>query len=96
MMFYSILFAILSLCYSVKQPKLCINCKHFLDVGVQPVFGKCALFPNINGDHLVIGVKNNEGYYRCSTARTTEVMCGEEGKYFVKKRNKKPKSNSAE
>ena len=84
---------ILIICYilpiiSLKQinPKLCINCKHFIPDNDTGKYGKCFLFPKKEGkiNFLVNGI-NNEEYYYCSTSRDTNAMCGEEGKYYKKK-----------
>jgi len=76
---------------SVKQikPKLCINCKYFIpdtltDAGT---FSKCSFFPKNEGKiNLVNGIINTYGNYYCSTARGSHDMCGEEGKYYKKKK----------
>ena len=71
---------------------LCINCKHFLPYTfftVNNEFAKCALYKKIKYDetHLVTGKIKKEqlDYYYCNTCRTTEYMCGKEGKDFVSK-----------
>jgi len=74
--------------FSFEIP-LCIYCKHYKKHFLQDTkFGKCALFPIVTNDdsYLVNGVKSREvvNYY-CSTARGSDRMCGEEGKYFERK-----------
>lgn len=49
----------------------CINCKYFIE-NVQPVFGKCALFPY-----------KEETYRYCSIVRRNERLCGKKGKHYV-------------
>lgn len=68
---------------------ICIRCKHYRKAFLQDSkFGTCALFPfTVKDDsYLVNGVvsKNAVNYY-CSTARSSDRMCGEEGKYFERK-----------
>ena len=73
----------------IIKPKLCIDCKHFTkDYLSSNKFGKCALFPTEDNSKyfLVYGIKEkNKDFYYCSTARNYEDMCGNEGKFFVKK-----------
>ena len=68
----------------IQEPKLCINCKHFLPDKTNTVFGRCSLFPKKDGkiNYLVNGVMTEE-YYYCSTMRTS--TCGEKGKYYKKR-----------
>jgi hypothetical protein len=90
--FILILWSIILPISSLQQvkPKLCINCKYFIPDNGNGEFGKCSLFPNIvkNTDFLVNGVNKVE-YYYCSTARSSNKMCDEEGKYYKKKVHKK-------
>jgi hypothetical protein len=76
---------------SVKhiRPKICTNCKFFIPDNGNGEFGKCSLFikPESKTDFLVNGITNDE-YYYCSTSRETNIMCGEEGKYYKKKTRK--------
>lgn len=76
---------------SLKQnnPKLCINCKHFISDNDKDKYSKCSVFPSLNGkiNFLVNGINNDE-YYYCSTAREINNLCGEEAKYYKKKRVK--------
>jgi len=76
--------------FSLKGHKICINCKYFKkDFLSNDNFGKCALFPKeiYNTDYLVDGkrIKQKNEYYYCSTARSSDDMCGKSGKQFVKK-----------
>jgi hypothetical protein len=65
--------------------KICINCKYFISDNRNGIFGKCSFFPTSEGklNLLVTGVNKDE-YYYCSTARDSNDMCGEEGKYYKK------------
>jgi hypothetical protein len=84
--FYSLIFPIISL----KEPvqKICINCKYFIPDNNNGVYGKCSLFPKKEAKikFLVNGIDEEE-YYYCSTVRATNDICGEEGKYYKKKRS---------
>ena len=75
--------------------KFCINCKHFLPDNLNNIYGKCILYPRKEGkiNYYVNGV-NNEDYFYCSTARSTDDMCGEEGKKYKKKKIIKEKDLS--
>ena len=93
---------LLSLTNSLTQPsnsqksmntKFCLNCRYFLDnsyTGIQ--FGKCAQFPHIIEDnsYLITGtsIYQEIDYHYCSTARSTETMCGKEGKIYKRKYQK--------
>jgi hypothetical protein len=58
-------------------------------------FGKCGFFTEKENDHyLMTGVKEEISYYNkyCSTARSCEHLCGEEGKYYKRKYVKKIKN----
>lgn len=72
------------------KPKLCVNCKYFVkDFFSANKFGKCSQFP-MNDDsknYLVTGIDDRELYY-CSTARSSDHMCGEDAKMYVPKRGK--------
>ena len=79
---------------SNAEPKFCINCKHFrLKPGSGVDFGRCALFSKKKdmGTYLTTGVKSDpkNDYYYCSTARTSNHMCGEEGNFFQEKETEK-------
>jgi hypothetical protein len=85
----SIILPILSL--KQTKPKLCINCKHFIpDKDGDNNYGKCALFikEESKTDFLVTGINEikNSDYYYCATSRGPYSMCGQEGKYYKKRR----------
>jgi hypothetical protein len=80
---------------SAQNPKLCINCKYFMDNAVLQIHGKCLLFPFENNERLVVGDTASKNYYYCTTARSHSDMCGEEAKLFVNK-NKKTKVKKLE
>ena len=94
-MIYSLLFIyfnfFITLSSIIIKPKLCINCKFFTkDFFSSNEFGKCTLYPiqRDNIDFLVVGIKKKKNdFYYCSTSRKFNDMCGNEGKYFVKKNN---------
>jgi hypothetical protein len=68
--------------------KICINCRFFLKNN-NPEFGRCACFPkNIDNSIFLVTGKydKNVEYYFCSTARTDEKMCGEQGKKYEEKK----------
>jgi len=67
--------------------KICKDCKFFKkDFYSETRFGHCSHFPNepINNYYLVDGFKDTSptSYHYCATARSSERMCGQEGKYF--------------
>ena len=74
------------------KPKLCINCKYYTnksDFKSNAIFGKCLLSPKKNENEndndinfLVSGEKKFE-YNYCTTSRSSEDMCGKEGKLHV-------------
>ena len=96
-------FTLLSLLFfpilSLKEikPKLCINCKYFIEdneFGKFGKFNKCSLFSKDNVSDiysLVHGIEPYNGYFYCATARSRASMCGEEGKMYKKKYVKKIK-----
>ena len=83
----------LFLTVSSMKPKLCINCKYYVntsDLKSNIIYGKCLLSPKNNDNDinfLVSGQKNIE-YNYCSTARGNENICGKDGKLHVRKYNK--------
>lgn len=85
---YSVILPIISL-ENIK-PKLCINCKYFIPDNDSGKHSKCFLCPTSQGkaNFLVSGTINIDDYYYCSTARSGNAICGEEGKYYKKKRGK--------
>ena len=83
-------FNILSAFSYNTKPNLCIDCKFFTKEFLKDnKYGKCLVFPieNLSKDYLIDGTKNTEQteYFFCSTARSSERMCGEDGKHFEKK-----------
>lgn len=101
------IFTLLSLFFSPNsslketKPKLCINCKYFIEdskFGKFGQFNKCALFPKdtkSNIYNLVYGIEYNEynEHFYCATTRSRESMCGEEGKMFKRKYTKRTLNN---
>jgi hypothetical protein len=72
--------------YSQNDEKFCKNCKFFKkDFFTETKYGHCSLFPNqpIN-NYLVDGYKDESptNYYYCSTVRSSDKLCGVEGKYY--------------
>jgi hypothetical protein len=70
--------------------KICKDCKFFKkDFHTETRFGHCSNFPNepINNYYLVDGFKDTSptSYQYCSVARSSDRMCGPEGKYFESK-----------
>ena len=69
--------------------KLCSNCKYFIHTLNDVVFGRCRRFPYIikynrclaNGGHYSEGETN---YYFCYTARSSDLLCGPSGKFYIK------------
>jgi hypothetical protein len=80
-----------------ENVKFCKDCKYFLpNTFLIPnyEFGKCALHNKIkknDENYLVTGKIKKEQieYTYCSIARNNENMCGQEGKDFISKFNKK-------
>jgi hypothetical protein len=96
-----IFFAIFLQSFSFQEPnpKICINCKHFINDNISPsdyIFGKCGFFKETITDnsHLIIGgsIVETNYYPYASTARSMEHLCGEKGKYYIKKNLKKNKN----
>ena len=69
---------------------ICKDCKFFKkDSFTETRFGHCSKFPNEpNNYYLVDGFKDTSptSYHYCSTARSSDRMCGPEGKYFEYKK----------
>ena len=70
--------------------KICKDCKFFKkDFSTDTKFGHCSNFPiqETNNYFLVDGFKDTSptSYHYCATARSSERMCGQEGKYFESK-----------
>lgn len=75
-------------CYN-PEPKLCINCKHFIKDHFDIKYSKCKAFPIVEDmtEYLVTGkkeyLKNN--HYYCSTSRSSSYKCSDIGKNYEKK-----------
>jgi len=69
--------------------KFCKNCKFFKkDFFTETKYGHCSRFPfQQTNAYLVDGYKDESpmNYYFCSTARSSDSMCGPEGKYYESK-----------
>lgn len=79
-----------------QTPKLCINCKYFINNGVTDEYGKCSFFlkerlKSQDYDFLVNGIIKDQpkDYMYCSLVRSDENKCGIEGKMHKRKYNKK-------
>ena len=97
MSIYSIIFP-LSLSVKVNQPtqpKLCINCKHFIP-DHNSKYGRCLLFPTKEQavNFLVNGLIDKDEYYFCSTSRSSSDMCGIEGKMYEIQEEKDKNENT--
>lgn len=73
----------------VSTNKFCKNCRFYIEDLKDPQYSKCYRFPKIDNtdNYLVTGIesdKNTEFYY-CSTARMSDLLCGEEGKKYETK-----------
>ena len=72
-----------------NQEKFCKDCKFFKkDFFTETKYGHCSNFPFQNTDnYLVDGFKDESpmNYYFCSTARSSDRMCGPEGKYYERR-----------
>jgi hypothetical protein len=71
--------------------KLCINCKHFKkDIFTPSKYAQCKKFLIIdkNVNYLIDGERKEEttNMYYCSTARTFDNLCGEDGTAYEPKR----------
>ena len=89
----NILIIILSLIIPVLsltelQPKLCVNCKFFMNNFISGnKYGKCSFFPKREMTiDLVTGIKKDSNYQFCSIARDYDDMCGKEGKKYINNR----------
>jgi hypothetical protein len=75
---------------SQSGEKFCKDCKFFKkDFFTETKFGHCSHFPFQQTDnYLVDGFKDESpiSYYFCSTARSSDRMCGPEGKYYESKK----------
>ena len=89
-------------CYNIllfvnsTKPKLCVNCKFFINNQISGSnFGKCSLFPIIedNDDYLVNGIQKKQkiDYKYCSTIRKYNSSshglkyCGKDGIHYEEK-----------
>ena len=76
--------------YTIK-PKLCINCKYFFKDSIldNNRFGKCIFFPTtkVDSNFYVTGDEKyiKKEYYYCSTARNSDILCGNDGLKYEKK-----------
>jgi hypothetical protein len=74
----------------INAEKFCVNCIHYKKPFIgNKLFGKCNVFQNEVDvdkkiDYLVSGKKDIEFIY-CLTARQDENLCGEKGKYYIRK-----------
>ena len=70
--------------------KLCINCKHFKkDIFTPSKYAQCKKFIIIdkNVNYLIDGKKEeSKNMYYCSTARSFDNLCGEEGTGYEAKK----------
>lgn len=67
----------------------CTQCKFFKkNFWTDPTFGKCTLFskPVEDDNFFVTGIQTPKkmDYYYCSTARTLDSMCGNDGTFYQK------------
>ena len=73
-------------CYTAK-PKLCINCKNFIKHNIGDEYGKCkaAYYVENNNNFLITGINYDIEiqYHYCSTARSSNFLCGENGKKYI-------------
>jgi len=71
---------------SGQDEKFCKDCKFFKkDFFTETKYGHCSHFPNEpTSNYLVDGYKDESptSYYYCSVARSSDRMCGPEGKYY--------------
>jgi hypothetical protein len=92
--FFLIICSVVLPALSLKSvtPKVCVNCKFFTkNVNSEDKYGRCSLFPKEENtiNFLVSGIKDDNNYFLCSTARTNNNMCGKEGKMYKKNQYKK-------
>lgn len=87
-----LVFLSFTLSRQISKTNICVNCKHFSNPSWNSAeFGHCMFYPKeeqIPSHYLVTGKPmkedNDNKYYYCLTARTSDDMCGLEGKYFEK------------
>jgi hypothetical protein len=70
---------------SLKQYKFCTNCKYFINYNKDQKYGKCLQFPSNIDNYLVTGNKLDLEYYYCTTARSSDNMCGVNGTKYEEK-----------
>lgn len=78
------------------KPKLCINCKYFVNppAGINE-YARCSLFLVNSPKFLIDGVHRNQDYRHCYNAREFDDLCGKNATKFKKKYIlKKTKINS--
>jgi hypothetical protein len=87
----------------IATQKICVNCKYYIEAKSPAVlYGKCAAFPKYMLPHTFVKKRidtiqylvsgnpiepKNTGYFHCATARSIDLMCGVEGKYFIPREN---------
>ena len=75
--------------YSLNPERLCVNCQYFsVNKNTDTVFGKCIALPKTEENekrYLVTGSHKNDDYLFCYSARSSDTMCGKEGKRYRKK-----------
>jgi hypothetical protein len=71
---------------AVPTEKFCKDCTFFKkDFFTETKYGHCSHFPfEPTSNYLVDGYKDDSpaSYYYCSTARSSDHMCGPEGKFY--------------
>jgi len=73
-------------------PKLCINCKYFIDNNLAgPAYGRCSYYPLNNTRFLIDGKNDMIDYRYASVVRGSNSLCGNEGKHYKKKYVRKAK-----
>ena len=74
---------------AVPTEKFCKDCTFFKkDFFTETKYGHCSHFPfEPTSNYLVDGYKDESptSYYYCSVARSSDRMCGLEGKYYESK-----------
>ena len=90
MFFFVCYFFIPVLALHEVTPKLCVNCKFFMNTFLSgKKYGKCSLFPTTKPEiDLVTGIKTEAKHQFCSIAREYDNLCGKEGKKYVSKFDK--------
>lgn len=97
-MFFYILFTLFVLSSSLRhsKPKICTDCKYFIQSGTDNKYGRCLAFPKLENKKyiLVVGEEANilSDYNYCFIARDSDNMCGTNGKNYKKKKINKYKN----